>query len=125
MSEENFEKLIDEAKNEYDKIKWIYCPAFGSEEIHFNRHGWNHIIRKGRRFRDFSEQQRRIQLIPKAIEVIKVTDKVFSYRKTKLAQSIGHFWEIKGKIRHNSEATTIHVIIRRMNDGRLHFFSVF
>ncbi|MFA6601372.1 MAG: hypothetical protein WCT02_00715 [Candidatus Paceibacterota bacterium] len=125
MLDINDTKLLDEAKKFYRKIGSIICPALDNERVYFNKHGWNHLIRKGRKFREFQEQNRRILLLSQAIQIIQNTKSVCRHRLTKKAGSVGHFWEIRGFGLLNSEQIKIHVILRRKNDGLLHFFSVF
>ena len=125
MVDKDWKEFLEKAKAEYYKIGNIPCPAFGSEFVHFNKHGFNHLLRKGRKLREQSKQQKRIDLIQQAVSIVRHTKHIRDYRTTKLGSSVCHFWEIRGKGTYNSKSMIIHVIIRRKNSGRLHFFSVF
>jgi hypothetical protein len=117
---ETYAEFIEKARVEYKKIGSITCPAFYGEQVYFNACGFNHLIRKGRVPRKTSEQIRRIHLIPQAVAIISKGMKACVYRKTMMGQSMGHFWTFK-KTYHD---TKVQVVIRQMNTGRKHFFSV-
>jgi len=55
MRDNNFRDFISKTKKEYKNIGYIKCPAFRNENIYFNRHGFNHLIRKERKLRDRKE----------------------------------------------------------------------
>ena len=125
MNSDYWKKFVEKSKKEYYKIGSISCPAFGSEKVSFNKYGWNHLIRKGRKFRDNMEQKERLELLPYVKNIISNTTSIYRDRITRSDYSCCYFWEIRRKVIHRSKHVTIHVIIRKKNDGRLHFFSIF
>ncbi len=120
MSFESRAHFIKDARNTYKRIKSVSCPAFNYELIYFNKHGFNHLISKQRLLRSKNEQARRINLLPHAVILIESVHKICGYKKTVVDSSIGHFWTLKGNI----EGKNIRVIIRQLNQGNKHFFSV-
>ena len=116
MSRVKNNKFIEDTKKKYFQIGSISCPAFCGEKVYFNRHGWNHLIRKGRKFRETRDQIRRIKLLPRALHILRHTKSIRKYRITKIGLSVAYFWELE---------QVIHVIVRKVNNGRLHLFSIF
>jgi hypothetical protein len=125
MIDANWKEFVEKAKTEYYKIGSIPCPAFNGELVYFNKQGWNHLIRKGRKFREQAEQEKRIRLIPRAVHIVRHIKYTHDYRTTKSGSSVGHFWEMIDKVIYELKPIIVHVIIRRKSNGRLHFFSVF
>ena len=113
------------AREAYKQIGPLACPAFNGELIYFNKQGWNHLIRKGRKFREPEEQEKRIRLIPQAMRIMHHAHFTQNYRMTRLGSSVSHFWEIRGRGMYESKSIIVHIILRRKNNGHLHFFSVF
>jgi hypothetical protein len=126
MDETTFKTIVANAKKDYYQIGHISCPAFGDEGIHFNKHGWNHLIRKGRKFREQDEQLKRIGLVPHAVRLILESGSTRHHRTTTKGNSQADFWELRTPQQQCNPITPrIRVIIRKTNNGRLHFFSVF
>jgi hypothetical protein len=67
--EESYEEAKRKAKEFYEKIGSIWCPAL-NEYVIFNRAGLRHLMQKGPAFRPKSEQKRRFALISHAKRVI-------------------------------------------------------
>ncbi len=113
---EDFKKF----RNEYQKIGHLPCPAFNSENIYFNKHGLIHLFIKGRFPRKSGDIVRRIRIFPNVKVILNNENKITEYRTTRRGLSTAHFWTIKSKINNR----IIKVIIRQLNNGRKHFFSV-
>ena len=60
MLDKDWKKFIQEKRREYMKIGHVECPAFGNEKIYFTQAGFNHLIRKERKWRDHNEQSQRL-----------------------------------------------------------------
>lgn len=123
MDKNDFNSFKKTSRDTYRKIRFIYCPAFQDEVIHFTGVGFQHLIRKGRVSRKQPEQIERIGLIPLAINILQKTKTTDRYRINIVGDSIAHFWLIKSRI--NGISICVIVIVRRLNHGHLHFFSVF
>ena len=114
-----------------EKIKAIYyrlgnilCPAMNNERIYFNKYGLNHIFRKGRIPRSTREQIRRVGLLLYVEDVIRCAKIITEYREGNNQPlqrlSTARFWSLE-KIIDNRK---IIVVIRQINLGNKHFFSV-
>ena len=68
---------------------------------------------------------RRLTLMLFVPTVIRNTAKVHCHRRNMIGKSVADFWEIRKSMMINGDERLVSVIIRRMNGGRLHFFSVF
>jgi len=126
-----YEKAKAKAKKTYSNIGRIKCSAL-DDDISFSRLGFNHLIRKGRIPRTKNEQKRRFTLIsyveaviknPKAVILYrerKIKEKVDRHGKMILRESIAHFWTFVEKV----QDCTVKVVIRQLDDGNKHFFSI-
>ena len=127
-----YQKAKEEAKKIYSEIGGVKCPALGDEYVFFNSFGFNHIIRKGRIPRTRNEQKRRFALLPFVEVIIKNPKAIIIYRKETikekinrhgekvLMESTAHFWAFVEKI----EDCNIKVVVRQIEKGNKHFFSV-
>ena len=122
MLNENQLNFIQKVKKIYYKIGSIKCAAFLAEQVVFNGHGFNHLLRKGRKFRERSEQEMRFGLLPDVIKTIEIQKIVNEYRTSTVDNSHAHFWELKGK---TENGKSFYVVLRKKNNGHLHFFSVY
>ncbi len=112
--------LIQKVKDFYKTLTSTKCSAFVEEEVYFNRHGLNHLIAKQRKYRTPEEIERRYKLLAHVASVIKKAKKVVKEEKRIKGMSIAYFWTLRERVGN----TTLRVILRRLNDGPLHFFSV-
>jgi hypothetical protein len=112
---------IESAKLEYKSIGYVECPAFDYEKVYFNRHGLKHLIYKGRIPRSLEEVTKRFNLIHYATSIIKKTNKIDNEEKRIMGDSTAYFWTIRNTINNH---LTIRIILRRLNNGVLHFFSI-
>lgn len=127
-----YEKAKEKAKQIYSKIGSIRCPALADDYVTFSRSGLNHLMRKGRIPRTRSEQKRRFTLLtyiekiiknPKAFIIYRknvVKEKVNRHGEKVLLESTARFWTFIEKI----DDCNIKIIIRQLNNGGKHFFSV-
>lgn len=120
MQEENLKEFIKKKYLEYKKIGNIKCPAFGNEEVYFNKHGFGHLIRKEGIPRTPTQQIRRITLLQYAPIILGNAETFTSYKKDELNGCIGHFWTFEKVI----GLVTIRVVVRQLGNGRKHFFSI-
>jgi len=125
MLDINHAEFIRNAREAYKRIGSIPCPAFGGEKIIFNKYGFNHLIRKGRIPRDSNEQMIRLGLLPHAAKIIRSATKYDAYRKEDKSigknVSFAHFWSLTDPVKQ----TRITVIVRQLQCGKKHFFSIF
>jgi hypothetical protein len=96
---------------EYKKIGYVLCPAFDNEPVYFDRHGFRHILRKGRKKRSYNEQVKRLYLVKEAVEILKTSETFSEWNVSFLIKPIACFW--------------IKVLVRQFERSRKHFFSVF
>ena len=120
MNNKDWKEFIEKAKVEYYKIGNISCPAFGNELIHFNKHGFKHLLRKGKKYRPRAEQIKRINLLPSAVHILKKSQEIRGYRSNTISGVFADFWTIRGIC----NGLRIRVILRKLNKNELHFFSV-
>lgn len=111
---------ISEFKKEYLKIKYINCPAFSCEKVYFNKYGLQHIFWKGRKYRKVSDVMRRIKLFPFTTQILLREVTTYEHRIIESKNRLTHFWTIRLKI----GLLYIRVVVRQINNGNKHFFSV-
>ena len=114
-------EFIQKYKKIYIQIGAIKCPAINNELVHFNNKGLKHLLQKGRKKRKIGDQYRRLNLVKYISEIVS-SQKAF-VTKREVVNSSGKisYWELRKEINNRY----ISVIIRRKNNGRLHFYSVF
>lgn len=121
MNLEEHKELIKKHYEEYKKIGYVECPAFDGEKVYFNKHGFGHLIRKGKVPRTRSEQIKRINLIPNVILILRKVNKI---HKCTLNEIDGHpalFWPFDIFI----GSVKTRIIVRQLGyHGRKHFYSV-
>ncbi len=109
--------FLKKTKLDYTGIGQISCPAFDDEKVYFTQAGFRHCIRKSGEVRPLDEQKRRFELIPNAVEMLKDSRVPVTYFKNNKDNSEIHYWSFK--------EGTITVVIRQVNKGPKHFYSVF
>jgi hypothetical protein len=119
--DEDWGQYIKQKHTEYKKIGQIDCPAFPNEKVHFNKYGFNHLVWKGKNPRTKEEQQERLDLLPFVINVISNGKNISEYRKIIRGNSKVCFWAIKER----GGEIVLRVVLRKKNDGLLHFFSIY
>jgi hypothetical protein len=113
-------EIVEKFKMEYKKIGYIECPAFGNEKVYFNHYGLQHIQFKGRTPRSTEQTINRFNLTFKYYKILKNIKRVESEEKSIEANSTVYFWTIKSRV----GFINIRIILRRLNNGTLHFFSI-
>jgi len=112
----SMKELHKKVKYEYDKLKNLTCPGLDNEVIFFYRSGYNHLIRKGRKFRSRKEVLRRTGLLSRVVEVVSSRLIEVAIRREEGAI----FWELRKRFKDRD----IIVVIRQLGTGPKHFFSV-
>jgi len=116
----------------YNSQKSIYNPYF-RDKITFNSDGFHHLQFSARRERNKKEQRLKFSLLPLAITIIKKSGTIQEYRKTFIP--IGkkgrdgftktknvEYWAFIAII--GEHQIKIRVIIRKIGDGKIIFWSV-
>ncbi len=132
FNQSDYNSIKHTSQEYYETLTSIFCPALKSD-IHFSSHGFNHLIyKKDRSERDRGSQIMRFKLISRAFELIKITTTIQEYeesykditikknkKKTK-ATKLVIYWGIIAIIRDRK----IKVILRKIGNGNIHFWSV-
>ena len=114
-----YQELLTETKKYYFSIGKILCPAIDNQYIYFDQHGFRHLLRKGRITRSIPDQIRRMRLFPNAPKIVSLCKKVSAQRHyNRKDSSVTYFLELI------SNDKKMRVIVRRINNGRPHFFSI-
>ncbi len=133
---EEFKRLKEETKAEYEKIGKVYCPALKTDIV-FNSDGFHHLrYDNSRSERSKKAQQTKFRFLKNAVEILKKSTTIKEYRrsicavgdpdkrgfrKTKVIEWFGFFAIISF-----SKRIRINVVIRRIGEeeGKYHFWSV-
>jgi hypothetical protein len=114
--DDGYEGIKKKAKEIYDNIERVWCPAL-NDHIVFRKAGFRHHIWKNGIFRIKSEQKRRLALIPCVVEIIQSQKDQGLYRN----EGDVRFWAFIQR----RDKKIIRVVIRQIGEGEKHFFSVF
>jgi hypothetical protein len=128
----NYEKIREDARQLYNEARPVHSPAL-DDQVRFTAEGFNHIVFKGpRRERERTSQVMRFKLLPRAVRLIahantfqefEETIKEFEVKarkkRVKKSKSV-RYWGIIAIF----EGRKIKVILRRIGDGQLHFWSI-
>ncbi len=117
---ENFNR-ITERKEFYYSIGHIRCKSLYGAQVYFNRYGFNHLLRKNGSIRPINEVIERLGLLEKAVQMIRDLSNINEYKVMGTDKSRAHFWAIIKKF----DSLEIKVVIRKVGNGRSHFFSVY
>ncbi len=120
------EDFIKKIREKYERIGSMSCPAFSNARIYFNNDGFNHLVSKEGKPRKYSDLMRKLHLFEFVPNIISFNSTCTNYKKdarvfakTKVV-STAEFWELSRRF----GKRTVIVVIRRINNGPLHFFSV-
>ncbi len=105
----------------YKNIGKICCPYFNNEPVFFNRKGFNHLLRSGNDFRSFSDQIDRLNLLKYCKHILSAKHNMIECRITKKGKTTAVFWGFKIYF----ENLEIKLIVRQINKGERHFFSIY
>jgi hypothetical protein len=110
------------AKEGYREIGRVWCAKLG-DHISFTRVGFQHLVRKGRRPRSRQNQIRRFFLLSFIRSVLADPAAQVAYEEKTCTDRLpcAKFWAITGK-QNNKKIT---VIIRQIEAGKKHFFSIY
>lgn len=78
-------------------------------------------MRKGRKHRTKHEQMRRFALIPHVPEILSNPDASFVHKVKTRGSQRALFWIFKERI----NGATVTVVVRKVGNGKTHFFSVY
>jgi len=119
MQDQDWKEFLTKAKKDYYMILPINCPVF-DELVYFNKHGWNHILRKFGAPRLKGERLRRINLLKLAPKIISTSIQINTYRENTINGYSAYFWTLRQVINNIG----IRVVIRQLQGGNKHFFSI-
>jgi hypothetical protein len=124
----SLDKLIEIRRTKYDVTKNIYCPLL-KEAVYFNNKGFRHVTHDGRgHIRTESDARMRLNLLPCINTVISRSTrfgspprvKPKSHPKNSTGKEVVEY-ELCCKFNQHKEVS---VILRRIGNGRLHYYSV-
>ena len=130
--DDSYEEAKRKAKLFYAGIGEVWCPALGDYVV-FNSVGFRHLLRKRGKSRLHGEQKRRFSLLCHASDILgdpathfvkteKVVVKLVSWKKARVKYSShGEFWVFR-EIRGGSKTT---LLVRKLGNGKKHFFSIY
>jgi len=133
-SEQDFTLLIEKRRKWYYSIQETHC-RYLNEKVVFNSHGFKHTLRDGRgHYRIEADARMRLNLLTWAPVVIRkaaymptTERREISDRRNKLGKPVT-FFELQGTVKHKLGRKTRHleitVILRRIGDGPLHYYSI-
>jgi hypothetical protein len=112
----DYDRLRKEAWDFYSKLEPVLCHALNNKKVSFSNAGFRHLFYKGRRRRSPKDVFRRLKILPYAQDVIRSESAGIIFKTGTSA----NFWEIRS--RHKNRP--IKVVIRQINGGSIHFFSI-
>jgi len=135
----DFHRLVQESRKLYDESAEIPSPFFKSkfgQNVALTSDGFNHLMNKpNRQPRNIREQRLKLRLLKPALQILRDTGTLQEYRvrlekvgtagkdglhKTKSVEYWGfHDIRVLGEMK-----ILIRVIVRRIGDGKFHFWSV-
>ncbi len=119
----NIEEFFKERRIWYKSIKAVFYPIL-DEDIVFNSKGFYHLKYKSSGTkRPKKEQLYKIGLLPLVIPVIKKATEIHDYKRINLDNNkYIDIWELRATA--GKQYTQVSVVLRRIGDGKIHFFSV-
>lgn len=124
MFNKDFRKFVKKKREFYKTIRPFYCPVL-KETVFFNSKGFYHLRYDGTgRARTVSEQKYKMGLLPLAVPVIKNAKKIekFEQRYSKKLKKNEEIWVLKEIV--GKQNTIVKVILRRIGNGKITFFSI-
>ena len=115
MSYDDGYEKISAARAIYSKIPPLYCPLL-EDTVYFTRHGFNHLIWKGRIPRSKSQQEERLALIPSIPTIIGDAKADVTFNDSRVIR----FWTLTSKI----NDTRVRVVLDQPS-GRKIFVSIY
>ena len=97
------------------------CSSLNNEKVYFRQNGFKHLLYKGREVRKPSDQIRRLRLLRQVRNIVASHEVLIEYRKSRNKFGTQHYWALKKRIK----SKLVTVVIRQLNMGEKHFYSVF
>lgn len=130
----DFRQLIEQRRKWYTSVHEVHC-RFLNEKVTFNSHGFKHTLRDGRNhYRTEADARMRLNLLPWAPVVIRNAAYMpnTELREAKSPRNRLNkpvtFFELQGtvnyKVGKRARYLEITVILRRIGDGTLHYYSI-
>jgi len=130
-----FEKLKQNTKEFYQNLKPIKSPALG-EDVNFTADGFHHLMFDNNRSeRSKKEQKNKFRCLKEAVNIISKSTTIQEYRLG--LQAIGkvgldgfkktakvEYYGFTSVLSLNGNLKRITVVVRRVGNGQLHFWSV-
>jgi hypothetical protein len=127
-------EILREARTTYSAHETIRCPFFDGP-IALTSDGFNHLTHKTNRTpRNVNEQKLKLRLLKRGLKIIRKAGTVQEYRKG--VEKIGapakdgftkmkhiEYWAFHDIVGEKKQFL-LRVIVRRVGDGKLHFWSV-
>ncbi len=120
MNNAEYKRIIERQHILYKKYKPVYCPHLRNGMTTFNRHGFNHLLRKGKKLRPRKETLQRFGLLPLASKIISSEKSTLEHRIEQNEKETIKYWGLTLNI----ERRKIRVVIRQINEGPKHFYSI-
>jgi len=116
MSEDKYKEFLQKQKRWYGAVKKVYCRHLGADVI-FNSEGFAHLIYDsyGRK-RSISDSYRRLIIIPLSVQIIGLANSIHEER----IEGTTRCWALRRRI----DRTWITVVLRKVGDGQITFFSI-
>jgi hypothetical protein len=112
-------------KQIYRSICFAKCPAFSGESIFFGRSGFNHLLRKGRKLRQITQQIDRLKLLSFATYIISTSISYDSHRTVKDKKNPEKWIKFWSLVCYGLFDRKITVIVRQSGHRRKEFYSIF
>ncbi len=134
MTKKTFEEIIEIRRKWYYSVDSAQC-TYLNEKVKFNKHGFHHALRDGRgHYRTEKDATMRLNLLPWAPVVVRNSAYMPNTElrpvddpRNKLGKPITFFelqCVVKHKVGRKNKYTDITVILRRIGNGELHYYSI-
>lgn len=125
-----FRKLIQKNRKEYKRLRPVFCKPI-NEYVYFNAHGFKHL-----RFhtdgtpRNPAQVFKRMRLLEDVSDILLSVENIEQYRYYGPLTGIEdanskkgiQYWSFISYV--ESQKQSIRVVVRKIGDGKIHFFSV-
>ena len=115
----NDHKLLKQVRKYFCEVEFIHCKVLGVP-IYFNSKGFHHLLRKFGILRSRHDRTGRLSIFVEFIDSIATQNFDIKYRYVHKKNSIGKFIALEKKFGKRK----IKIILRQINNGRIHFFSI-
>jgi hypothetical protein len=128
----DYTKAREDTLRYYHTVGRLFCPAFHAD-VFFTSEGFNHLVYKSGRIERLKESQMmKFRLLPRAVDLVKLTTtyqeydehlqefEVKRFKKRVRESKLVRYWGLIAIIRDFK----IKVIVRQVGDGHKHFWSI-